>query len=71
MLRKKDLDPIGVFKAEASGPDGHCVAFAPLYDGTVAVFNTRDDDDGPALAFTPAEWDAFVEGVRTGRFMAL
>jgi hypothetical protein len=26
------------------------------------------DPDGPVLVFTPAEWEAFVAGVRDGEF---
>ncbi|WP_378730769.1 DUF397 domain-containing protein [Nocardia brasiliensis] len=71
MLLKKDLYGLAAFKAAASGPDGNCVAFAALPEGGIAVFNTRDTDNAPALRFTPAEWDAFIEGVRTGRFITV
>ncbi|MFI9503655.1 DUF397 domain-containing protein [Nocardia sp. NPDC052566] len=71
MMHKKDLDAIAMYKAAASGPDGNCVGWALLRDGAIAVFNTDDDQDGAALRFTPAEWNAFLDGVRTDRFLAL
>jgi hypothetical protein len=40
------------------------VAFA---DGNVAVRDSKDRR-GPVLLFTPAEWTAFLEGVRGGEF---
>ncbi|GAB2672334.1 DUF397 domain-containing protein [Nocardia goodfellowii] len=69
MMQKKDLAGIAMFKAAASGPNGDCVAFGMLSDGSVAVFNTRDEDAAPVLVFTPAEWEAFLEGARTNRFI--
>lgn len=38
-----------------------------LADGTVLVRSGRDPDGG-WLQFTPAEWDAFLGGVRNGEF---
>jgi hypothetical protein len=36
-------------------------------DGAIAVRDSRNPD-GPVLLFTPAEWDAFVEGAKDGEF---
>jgi len=36
-------------------------------DGKVAVRDSKDRR-GPVLVFTPAEWEAFVGGVRDGEF---
>jgi hypothetical protein len=36
-------------------------------DGQVALRDSKDPD-GPVLRFTPAEWEAFVGGVRQGEF---
>ncbi|MEV0248227.1 DUF397 domain-containing protein [Nocardia sp. NPDC050712] len=69
MIRKKDLEGIAVFKAAACGPDGACVGFGTLPDGSIAVFNTTDDDHGPVVVFTPAEWNAFLLGARTSNFI--
>ena len=54
-------------KSKYSGPDGNCVEVAFLRDGNVGVRDTKDRGVGPALAFTPGEWDAFVTGVRAGK----
>ncbi|WP_043629808.1 DUF397 domain-containing protein [Nonomuraea candida] len=44
-----------------------CVEVAPLADGNVALRDSKEKD-GPVLVFTPAEWDAFTAGVRSGEF---
>ncbi|WP_082032389.1 DUF397 domain-containing protein [Nocardia vulneris] len=47
------------------------MAYAPLGDGTIAVFDTHGDDDAPVLRFTRGEWAAFLDAARTGRFVPL
>jgi len=39
-------------------------------EGSEHVITLRDaaQPDGPVLVFTPAEWEAFVAGVRDGEF---
>jgi len=55
-------------KSRRSGPTGgNCVEVAFLAGGQVAVRNSRHPD-GPALVFTPQEWDAFVGGAKDGEF---
>jgi hypothetical protein len=55
-------------KSTRSGPTGgNCVEVAFLAGGEVAVRNSRQPD-GPALVFTPAEWDAFIGGAADGEF---
>jgi hypothetical protein len=54
-------------KSRYSNPSGNCVELAELAAGGVAVRNSRDPD-GPALIFTRAEWDAFLQGARDGEF---
>lgn len=55
-------------KSRRSGPTGgNCVEVAFLEGGQVAVRNSRHPA-GPALVFTPGEWDAFVGGARDGEF---
>jgi hypothetical protein len=54
-------------KSSYSGPQGNCVEVAHLADGSVAMRNSRHPD-GPALVFTAAEWDAFLNGARNGEF---
>jgi Domain of unknown function (DUF397) len=55
-------------KSSYSGPTGgNCVEVAFLSGGAVAVRSSRNPD-GPALIFTRAEWDAFIDGARDGEF---
>jgi Domain of unknown function (DUF397) len=54
-------------KSRYSNPSGNCVELADLPAGSVAVRNSRFPD-GPALIFTPAEWEAFIGGVKDGDF---
>ena len=55
-------------KSSHSGPTGgNCVELAHLPGGRVAVRHSREPD-GPALVFTPAEWDAFLAGAKDGEF---
>jgi hypothetical protein len=54
-------------KSRHSNPSGDCLEAAKLPTGNVAIRNSRDPD-GPALIFTPSEWDAFVRGARDGDF---
>jgi len=55
-------------KSSQSGPTGgNCVEVAFLPGGDVAMRNSRYPG-GPALVFTPAEWDAFLGGVADGDF---
>jgi hypothetical protein len=57
-------------KSSRSGPTGgNCVEVAFLSGGDIAMRNSRFPD-GPALIFTPAEWDAFLGGARDGEFSA-
>jgi len=54
-------------KSRHSNPSGDCVEAAKLPTGNVAIRNSRDPD-GPALIFTPSEWEALVMGARDGDF---
>jgi hypothetical protein len=71
---------IGVWrKSSRSGNGPNCVEVT-LVDGAQAeaghkagsdrLYLVRDskDPDGPVLAFTPGEWDAFIGGVKDGEF---
>jgi hypothetical protein len=54
-------------KSTRSGPNcDNCVEVAAV-DGAVAVRDSKHPN-GPALIFTPAEWGAFVSGVKVGEF---
>lgn len=54
-------------KSSVSRSNGACVEVASLPGGHVGVRNSRDRG-GPVLRFTPAEWFAFLGGVRNGEF---
>jgi hypothetical protein len=52
-------------KSPFSGANqGNCVEIAKLSGGRVAVRDSKDQS-GPALAFTPSEWAAFTQWVRS------
>jgi len=56
-----------------STQNGSCVEVATVpasKEGSHRVVAVRDSKDrqGPVLTFTPAEWRAFVVGVRSGEF---
>ncbi len=51
---------------QGSDPDAGQLEIA-FVDGHIAMRSSADPD-GPVLIFTPAEWDAFVLGVRDGEF---
>lgn len=45
-----------------------CVEFAQVENGTkIAIRDSKNPDKDP-LVFTPAEWEAFAEGVKKGEF---
>ncbi len=54
-------------KATASNPSGNCVTVAELVDGRVAVGHSAAPN-GTAILYTPAEWDAFLDGAKAGEF---
>jgi hypothetical protein len=54
-------------KSARSSAQGNCVELAKLAGAEVAIRNSRHPQ-GPALVFTEAELDAFLEGVKDGDF---
>lgn len=55
-------------KSSFSGPNGgNCVEAAELPGGNFALRDSKDPE-GPALVFTPGEWDAFKAGVHANEF---
>lgn len=54
-------------KATFSAQNGGCVEIATI-PGWVGVRDTKLGPNSPVLAFTPTEWDAFTNGVRSGEF---
>ncbi len=57
-------------KATASNGNGACVETASVKEGEILVRNSRDPE-GPVLAFTKAEWVAFIAGAKAGEFDAI
>jgi Domain of unknown function (DUF397) len=62
-----DLVGVTWHKSNRSSPKGNCVEVAKLPDGHVALRNSRHPD-GPALIYTKAEINAFLQGARDGDF---
>lgn len=62
---------VGVWaKSSLSGPwTDNCVEVAGAENlEEILVRDTKDNGNGPVLTFTPAEWNAFLGGVRLGEF---
>jgi hypothetical protein len=59
-----DLSDAQWIKSARSGE--HCVEVA--FVGEAIAVRDSGRPDGPALIFTPAEWDAFVGGAKDGEF---
>ena len=54
-------------KSSLSYANGSCVEISGLSSEFINVRHSKDKK-GPILRFTPAEWDAFLGGVRMGEF---
>ncbi|GAA3007411.1 DUF397 domain-containing protein [Streptosporangium longisporum] len=55
-------------KSSLSGDNGgQCVEVAANLPGVVAVRDSKDPG-GPSLVLTPAEWQSFVRGLKSGEF---
>jgi hypothetical protein len=71
MIRKEsemmtpDLSTAAWRTSSHSGANGDCVEVASNLAGAVAVRDSKDRS-GPVLVFAPAEWDAFVAGMKNG-----
>jgi Domain of unknown function (DUF397) len=67
-VRSSDLPHATWSKSSRSnhGGDGDCVEVTEL-SGLVAMRDSKGCA-GPVLTFTPAEWRAFVGGIRAGEF---
>ncbi|KZM73390.1 DUF397 domain-containing protein [Nocardia terpenica] len=62
-----DLSGAKWFKSSRSGSMKDCVEIAHLNQGHIGVRDSKNPT-GPALVFTPTEWDAFTAGVNGGAF---
>ncbi|MFI6040297.1 DUF397 domain-containing protein [Nocardia sp. NPDC051321] len=55
------------FKSSHSSGGGECVEVAFL-DGDLIGVRDSKNPTGPALVFTPTEWDTFTARITTGEF---
>ncbi|MEV6134716.1 DUF397 domain-containing protein [Nocardia sp. NPDC051990] len=62
-----ELSSANWFKSSHSGSQSACVEVAWPKGGSVGVRDSKNPT-GPALVFTPSEWDTFAAGMRYGRF---
>ncbi|MFI5716816.1 DUF397 domain-containing protein [Nocardia sp. NPDC051750] len=62
-----DLSRASWFKSSRSQGGSDCVEAAHLVGGHVGVRDSKNPT-GPALVFTPGEWDAFLAGAKDGEF---
>ncbi|MGV9415295.1 DUF397 domain-containing protein [Nocardia sp. NPDC003693] len=62
-----DLSGTRWFKSSRSTASQDCVEVAFLDAGHVGVRDSKNPG-GPALVFTPGEWNAFIAGVEGGEF---
>ncbi|WP_227985064.1 DUF397 domain-containing protein [Nocardia spumae] len=60
-----DLSEANWFKSSRSGGAKECVEVAFLDGGLTGVRDSKNPA-GPALFFTPGEWDAFVKNASYG-----
>lgn len=65
-MAQPDLSRAEWHKSSYSGANGNCVEVARVSD-TVAIRDSKDPH-GPALTFTPGEWEAFIRGAKAGEF---
>ncbi|WP_433627195.1 DUF397 domain-containing protein [Nocardia sp. CA-120079] len=69
MTVEHDLDLSGArwFKSNRSSASRDCVEVAFLSSDFVGVRDSKNPS-GPALVFTPDQWDAFTTAVADGKF---
>jgi hypothetical protein len=55
-------------RVEVTTPDATKIAPHKAAEDVLYLVRDSKDPDGPKLAFTTAEWDAFTAGVKDGEF---
>lgn len=66
-MQSGDNSPFDWKKSSLSIHTGNCVEVAGLAGDMILVRDSKNPRGGN-LNFTPAEWDAFIGGVRNGEF---
>jgi hypothetical protein len=68
----RQLNESLTWRSAGSGGDncsgGVCVEVASLPGGGVAIRDSKNGARGPVHRFSRAEWDAFRNGIKQGRF---
>lgn len=52
-------------KSSYSEADGNCLEVAHSASGTISVRDSKQGDSSPVLNFSPREWFAFTQTVRS------
>lgn len=65
-MKSIDLSQAVWHKSSKSSANGQCAEVA--FVGEWVALRDSKNPTGPALLFTPGEWDAFVDGVENGEF---
>ncbi|MFI5717162.1 DUF397 domain-containing protein [Nocardia sp. NPDC051750] len=66
-MNSADLREAQWFKSSHSSSTKECVEAAHLSEGRVGVRDSKNPG-GPALVFSPCEWDAFLTSTKSGHF---
>ena len=55
-------------KSSRSGYSGSCVEIANFSDGQIGIRDSKANGLGPVIFVAPADWSAFVAGIKDGQF---
>jgi hypothetical protein len=55
-------------KSSRSGYSGSCVEIANFDSGQVGIRDSKANGRGPVILVAPADWSAFVAGIKDGQF---
>ncbi|SNT62548.1 protein of unknown function [Streptosporangium subroseum] len=65
-----DLSNADWRKSSRSGSGNNCVEVADNLPDIVAIRDSKDPN-GPALTFSPGDWETFTTGIKRGEFDTL